>query len=347
VKGPPTIETHRLLLRAPDASDVDPLFAIQGDPVAMRFTYCSPSRAATQEFLESYSARFAIDGFAPWTAVLSREGGVVGWGGLNRDPKAPHWGVEVTYFIDPAFAGRGLASELLQASLALAFRDLDLPGIGAFVRPENRASVRVLAKAGFTRRRFVAELQRDQYSISASQWSPVALSSSSQREVSIRLLEGALSEMTELQRVLEEAPAYSQRITGLPPGPADAQSTYSALPPDKTYDDKFVFGIWSAGAMIGVIDVIRGYPRQGTAFLGLLLLSEKHQGRGHGRAAYRLVEEVIRGWGTCRRVRLSVVRVNAEVIPFWESLGFQTTGEVKPYRYASILSEHLLFEKVL
>jgi hypothetical protein len=42
-----------------------------------------------------------------------------------------------------------------------------------------------------------------------------------------------------------------------------------------------------------------------------------------------------------------VVRVNAEVIPFWESLGFQATGEVKPYRYASILSEHLLFEKVL
>jgi GNAT superfamily N-acetyltransferase len=166
-------------------------------------------------------------------------------------------------------------------------------------------------------------------------------------EISIRVLHGELPEMAELQRVLEEAPSYSHRITGLPPGPADAQSTYSALPPDKTYDDKFVFGIWRAGAMIGVIDLIRGYPREDIAYVGLLLLSEKHQGRGYGRAAYHLLEEQIRSWGTCRRVRLAVVRVNAEAIPFWLGLGFQATGEVTPYRYASIVSEHLLFEKVL
>jgi RimJ/RimL family protein N-acetyltransferase len=113
VTRPPTIETRQLLLRALEPSDVDPLFAIQRDPVAMRFTYCSPNRAATREFLESYANRFAIDGFTPWTALLARDSRVVGWGGLNRDPKAPEWGVEVTYFIDPALAGRGLASELV------------------------------------------------------------------------------------------------------------------------------------------------------------------------------------------------------------------------------------------
>jgi hypothetical protein len=56
---------------------------------------------------------------------------------------------------------------------------------------------------------------------------------------------------------------------------------------------------------------------------------------------------VIRDWGSCRRVLLAVVRTNAEVIPFWVGLGFQATAEVKPYRYASVLSEHLLFEKAL
>jgi len=35
---PPERRTRHLLLRAPEPSDVDALFAIQGDPVAMRFT---------------------------------------------------------------------------------------------------------------------------------------------------------------------------------------------------------------------------------------------------------------------------------------------------------------------
>lgn len=41
--------------------------------------------------------------------------------------------------------------------------------------------------------------------------------------------------MLTLQGVLEAAPAYYRTVTGLPPGPAEAQSTFTALPPDKTY----------------------------------------------------------------------------------------------------------------
>jgi len=76
--GPPTRRTSRLLLRAPERTDVDSLFAIQGDPEAMRYTYCSPSREATATRLEEYAARFAEDGFAPWIAVLAAEDRVVG-----------------------------------------------------------------------------------------------------------------------------------------------------------------------------------------------------------------------------------------------------------------------------
>ena len=170
VTQPPTRQTPRLLLRAPEPSDVEPLFAIQGNPTAMRFTYCAPDRAATASYIESYSRRFAEDGFAPWTAVLSAEDRVVGWGGLNRDPKEPHWGIEVAYFVDSTYWGRGLATELVQASLSHAFRDLGLTQVGAFARAENRASLRVLAKAGFTRVRFVPELERDEFQVSAASW---------------------------------------------------------------------------------------------------------------------------------------------------------------------------------
>ena len=136
----------------------------------MQYTYVAPDREATAAYLEAYDARFAEDGFAPWVAVLRDERRVIGWGGLNRDPKEPHWGVEVAYFIHRCHWGVGLASELVQASLALAFRDLGLPEVIAFTRPANHASSRVLAKAGFSFLRHVTELERDQYVVTPSRW---------------------------------------------------------------------------------------------------------------------------------------------------------------------------------
>ena len=165
--------------------------------------------------------------------------------------------------------------------------------------------------------------------------------------VTIRRLDGEPTEMRELQRVLEEAPTYAHRITGVPPGAADAQSTYTVLPESKSYDDKFVFGIYRAGEMVGCADLIRGYPDPATAVLGLLLVSEKHPRQGIGRRACVLIEQFIQSWRTCDRIRIGVVRTNEAVLPFWTHLGFKPTAEVKPYRYESVVSETVVLEKRL
>ena len=65
----------------------------------------------------------------------------------------------------PAHAGRGFATELVRASLALAFDELALPEVWAFTRPANRASARVLQKCGFAFVRHVPALERDQYRV--------------------------------------------------------------------------------------------------------------------------------------------------------------------------------------
>jgi len=180
--GPPTRRTRQLLLRAPEPADAEALFAIQGNAEAMRHTYCAPSLEATAAYIESYAARFAEDGFAPWTALLlepepcvakqrdAAQQRIVGWGGLNKDPSAPEWGTEVAYYIDRAYWSRGLATELVRESLTLAFGDIDLERVGAFTRPANVASARVLVKNGFERTRFVAELERDEYLIVRDYW---------------------------------------------------------------------------------------------------------------------------------------------------------------------------------
>lgn len=174
VHAPPTVKTLRLLLRPPEPEDVGPLFEIQGDPEAMCHTYVAPDRDATARYLETYAARFAEDGFAPWTVVLQSERRVIGWGGLNRDPNAAHWGAEVSYFIHRFYWSRGVATELVQASLELAFRRVGLPKVLAFTKSENAASRHVLQKCGFTFVRYVSELERDQYAIDRSAWEGAA-----------------------------------------------------------------------------------------------------------------------------------------------------------------------------
>src|SRR5205085_8251052 len=92
---------------------------------------------------------------------------------------------------------------------------------------------------------------------------------------------------------------------------------------------------------------IRGYPNDAIAALGLFLIAEQHQRRGVGREAYALVEQFIRTWGNCARIRIGVVRTNDEVLPFWLGLGFVPTGEKKPYRYGPVQSETIVLEKTL
>jgi len=153
---------------------VEALFAIQEDAKAMRHTRIAPDRDATARFLEAHTARFSQDGFAPWTALLRSQGCVVGWGGLLRDPEAPHWGPEVAYFLHRDYWGRGLASELVRAALRLAFGDLDLAEVAAFTRPENHRSRRLLERTGFAFAGHVPELERDRYAIHRRAWEDAA-----------------------------------------------------------------------------------------------------------------------------------------------------------------------------
>ena len=166
--NPPTRHTPRLLLRAPEPTDVDPLFAIQGNREAMKHTFCAPDREATAAHIASYAARFDEDGFAPWTVVLASAQRIVRLGRLEQRSERAGVGSGGRLLLRPRATGAvAWPRELVRESLALAFEDLGLEDVGAFAKPENVASVRVLEKCGFERVRFVPELERNEYRIRA------------------------------------------------------------------------------------------------------------------------------------------------------------------------------------
>jgi GNAT superfamily N-acetyltransferase len=148
--------------------------------------------------------------------------------------------------------------------------------------------------------------------------------------LTLRLLTGHPAEMAALQCVLEAAPSYFQTVTGAPPRGALAQATFTALPPEKTYADKFVWGLYAGDAMIGCADVIRGYPVRDKAVIGLLLLAEPWQRRGIGRAFAALVEQTIADWPEITVLRIGIVATNTGALAFWRKKGYAGTGEVKP-----------------
>ncbi|MBV1879075.1 MAG: GNAT family N-acetyltransferase [Pseudomonadales bacterium] len=159
------IETERLILRAFNKSDIDPLFEIQRDTEAMRHTFCATTRDDSERYLRAYSYKLNENGFAPWTVCLDSIAHVIGWGGLSIDPFEAGYGTEVSYFFHKEYWGQGFASELVRASVVHGFTSLNLDVIGAFARNDNLGSIRVLRKCGFNLLGYNQDLQRNQYEI--------------------------------------------------------------------------------------------------------------------------------------------------------------------------------------
>lgn len=152
-----------------------------------------------------------------------------------------------------------------------------------------------------------------------------------------------------VQGLIEADPGYTERITGYPPGAADAQSLLMMRPEGVAEEDKVVLGAFEGEQLVAVVDLLRGYPKDGTAFIGLLQVHANRQGRGYGGKAYGLVQRYVEStWPEVRTMRLAVVDTNAEVATgFWERQGFKATGEARPYRYDKLESTARLYEKQL
>jgi GNAT superfamily N-acetyltransferase len=152
-------------------------------------------------------------------------------------------------------------------------------------------------------------------------------------------------QMAAIHRVFVAAPDYCSRVIG--EVPALSEMTNPPLPPGKSAADHYFFGIYLDDEMIGCADVLRGYPDQKTAYLGLVLLAESHQHRGLGAQAFAEVEKIVSSWREISAIRGAIVASNPIVIPFWEKMGFVDTGIRSPWRTDKVGSESLLFEKRL
>jgi RimJ/RimL family protein N-acetyltransferase len=127
-------------LRELKPDDLDAVFAMMRDPQAVSMAAFTQRDPGDRAAFDAHQARIAADPSAVQRAVLldGRLVGTIGSFVLDR-------GTEVTYWIDRAVWGQGIASRALEGYL------LQVPTRPVFGRAasDNAGSLRVLQKAGF------------------------------------------------------------------------------------------------------------------------------------------------------------------------------------------------------
>jgi RimJ/RimL family protein N-acetyltransferase len=149
---PQELRTERLLLRRWRHDDVEPLAAIYAQPAFLEHMP-SVDLDGTKAQIERFRRAWDGDGFSHWAAEDPESGRLIGRIGLMRHRDWPLGGdpVEVGWSLDPAFWGRGLATEGGRASLEL-WRS-ELPGdprLLSITTPANVRSRRVMEKLGLS-----------------------------------------------------------------------------------------------------------------------------------------------------------------------------------------------------
>ena len=174
------IETTHLLLRPWREEDLDHLVRLLAKPEVARSIHLA-GQSFTREETAVVHARvlrsWAEQGIGPCAVIDKSTDFWIGKLGLmyQADWPGPDK-FEVDYELDPAWWGRGLATEGTQAALRYGFVECLLPRIIGATVPENGASRRVMEKCGLTYQgefRF-RNAQIVWYALDASTWRTLA-----------------------------------------------------------------------------------------------------------------------------------------------------------------------------
>jgi ribosomal-protein-alanine N-acetyltransferase len=132
--------------------DLDPLFAINGDPEAMRFFANVHDRAESDAWGQRIAGNFGDRGYGFWVVELPGEGmvGVVGLQPVAFESTFTP-ATEIGWRIATRHQRKGLAEEAARIALAHGFGPAGLDRIVAFTPPANEPSWRLMEKLGLRR----------------------------------------------------------------------------------------------------------------------------------------------------------------------------------------------------
>jgi RimJ/RimL family protein N-acetyltransferase len=136
-----------------------------------------------------------------------------------------------------------------------------------------------------------------------------------------------------IQELFEKCLDFMLLVDGHPAGPHAAEEELCDVPPGKSLDDKFVFGIVNLqNDLVGYLDVLRDYPDETTWWIGLLLIVPEIRSQGMGQKIVRgFADYVLANEG--QTIMLGVVEENKLAYRFWERMGFEFVHTTEPRKF--------------
>jgi RimJ/RimL family protein N-acetyltransferase len=147
------IKTERLILRPWRADDLEPMAAINADPLVVRHLPGPMTRDETAAMLARKQEHLAEHGFTSFAVEVPGVAPFIGYVGLQWPGFEAHFmpAVEVGWRLASAHWGKGYATEAARAALRFGFEDLNLDQIVSFTVPANKPSWAVMERIGMTR----------------------------------------------------------------------------------------------------------------------------------------------------------------------------------------------------
>lgn len=148
------IRTERLLLRRVTPADIDAMWAFRRLPEVGMWIGGAP------DTLDGHRARMRRNSPSLVSIVLPEEGTVIGdlmikvedaWAQAEVVAQARGVQAEIGWTLDPAFQGRGYATEAVRAAIGLCFGPLGLRRVTANCFAANEPSWRLMERLGMRR----------------------------------------------------------------------------------------------------------------------------------------------------------------------------------------------------
>jgi ribosomal-protein-alanine N-acetyltransferase len=141
---------RRVLLRRPRATDRAELTGLNRDSVRFHgHRLIAPPRHPAE--FDRYLRRSRAANYVGLLVCRREDGAIVGTVNLFDVARGPFQAAGIGYYVGVRFAGQGYMTEALALALRHAFVTLGLHRVEAAIQPDNRASIRLVRRAGFHR----------------------------------------------------------------------------------------------------------------------------------------------------------------------------------------------------
>jgi RimJ/RimL family protein N-acetyltransferase len=154
------VHTDRLTLRRAAEPDLDAIWTYRSDPAVTRWLSAAPPT------LEEHRASFLRADLVPRMVVVELDGRVIGDSMIRvEDAYAQHeiaagareTQAELGWTLDPAYQGRGYATEAVRGLIDVCFGPLGLRRVYAMCFAANEASWRLMERVGMRREQYLVK----------------------------------------------------------------------------------------------------------------------------------------------------------------------------------------------